>query len=159
MSKHFKYLFYVLRHKYYVLKACFRECLFWRGLMHDLSKFLPSEWFPYVNHFHGPWAEEYASDDSAIDPEFDYAWLLHQKRNDHHWQYWILREDDGPTKVFPMSPDARLEMMCDWLGANVALGGTGLYGPRSIQVWYVEKKAHMLLHKDTRKWVEAFLGL
>ena len=159
MRKHFKYLAYVLCHKYYVMKACFHAKLYWRGLVHDLSKLLPSEWFPYVNHFHGPWAEEYMSDDDSIDPPFDFAWLQHQKRNDHHWQYWILREDDGKTKVFPMPPDARMEMACDWLGANLAQGGTGLYGPRSVQTWYSEKKGCMLLHKDTRKWVEEFLGL
>jgi len=51
--KHLAYLRYVLRHKWFVLLACWRAGLYWRGIVHDWHKFLPSEWFPYVEHFHG----------------------------------------------------------------------------------------------------------
>ena len=36
------------------------------------------------------------------DGSFDSAWLLHQKRNAHHWQYWVLLEDEGNTKALEM---------------------------------------------------------
>jgi hypothetical protein len=159
MLKHFKYLFYVLQHKYYVLKCCFRERLFWRGLVHDMSKFRPSEWFSYASHFYGPWAETYTSDDKAVDPEFTYSSLLHQKRNDHHWQYWVVREDDGLTKVFPMSPAARLEMVCDWMAMSLAQGHDAVHGEGSASEYYRSHRDRMILNKNTRKWVEEFLGL
>ena len=51
--KHFKYASYVLRHKLFVGLECFKVGLFWRGLVHDLSKLRPSEWLPYARHFYG----------------------------------------------------------------------------------------------------------
>ena len=53
MSKHFQYASYVIRHKWFVMLACFRMGLYWRGIKHDLSKLLPSEWVPYTNYFYG----------------------------------------------------------------------------------------------------------
>ena len=43
MNKYLKYLSYVLRHKWFVMLACFKVKLFWQGITHDLSKFLPDE--------------------------------------------------------------------------------------------------------------------
>ncbi|MBZ0293912.1 MAG: DUF5662 family protein [Anaerolineae bacterium] len=44
MKKHWQYLKYVFRHKWYVFWSCVEYGLFWRGLVHDLSKFTPEEW-------------------------------------------------------------------------------------------------------------------
>ena len=151
MRKHANYLKYVLRHKLYVLQACFKEGLFFRGAVHDLSKFLPSEWFPYTEHFYG--------NKNTGDQRFDFAWLLHQKRNDHHWQWWVLPKDGGGYKVLPMSDAARREMVCDWFGASRAQGHGGLHGPKGVKAWYKKHKGKMLLHDETREWVERRLGL
>lgn len=142
MMKHLKYASYLFRHKWYVLVECFRVGLYWRGLVHDLSKFLPSEWIPYANYFYGEHSPE-------VEEAFDIAWLKHQKRNDHHWQAWILREDDGGTKIFPMPPKVRAEMLCDWRGAGRAMGKPG-----DTANWYQANKDKMQLHPETRTWIE-----
>lgn len=55
MKAHLLYLRYVLRHKWFVLVAGRRTgAPLWRLLIHDWSKFLPSEWAPYVQMFYGP---------------------------------------------------------------------------------------------------------
>ena len=82
------------------------------------------------------------------DKDFDFAWLLHQKRNRHHWQWWILPEDDGGVKILPMPEPYRTEMICDWLGAGRALGTP------SVNAWYKKNGSKMQLHPDTRAWVE-----
>ena len=82
---------------------------------------------------------------------FDYAWLLHQKRGKHHWQWWILPEDDGGIKVLPMPDKYRKEMLADWRGAGKAQGTPDSYK------WYMHNKEKMQLHPDTRKWVECEL--
>jgi hypothetical protein len=52
---HFAYLRYVLRHKRYVYVACrLLGVSFWRAVIHDWTKFRPSEWGPYASHFYGP---------------------------------------------------------------------------------------------------------
>jgi len=157
MIKHLRYLHYVLRHKYYVLRECWKHGLIWRGLTHDLSKFLPSEWLPYANYFYGKAhtvrdETGYYKPTDTGDARFDFAWLLHQKRNDHHWQWWILPEDEGGIKVLPMSREARLEMLCDWIGAGLAQGTPG------TRAWYLKNKDKMLLHPETRAWVERQLS-
>lgn len=85
---------YVVRHKWFVFVACYRLGIPWRGLVHDLSKFLPSEWIPYTNFFYGPKPSPrdstgYYKPTDTGDKAFDFAWLLHQKRNRHHWQWWL----------------------------------------------------------------------
>lgn len=143
MKAHLQYLSYVLRHKWFVLIECWGMGLFWRGLVHDLSKFTPAEWFSYVRYFYG---------DGDAELDFDMAWNHHQKANDHHWQYWVLFNDDGDVKVLPMPLKARAEMLCDWRGAGRALGK-----PDTL-AWYSANKDKMQLHPETRIWIEWQLG-
>jgi hypothetical protein len=91
---HLRYARYVLRHKWFVLLAGRRiGAPLWRLLVHDWSKFLPSEWLPYARHFYGNYPPLVKED---IARAFDAAWLHHQKRNRHHWQYWLLIPDQKP---------------------------------------------------------------
>lgn len=166
--KHVKYLRYLLRHKWYVMTECFRVGLFWRGIMHDLSKFLPSELIPYANFFYGKRGDSITSkrDSSGYykptdtgDPAFDFAWLLHQKRNRHHWQWWVLPEDEGGVKVLPMTPTFRLEMLCDWVGAGKAQGKFSPASDRYAETrkWYNANCYKMTLHPETRDWIESVI--
>jgi hypothetical protein len=161
IKKHWKYASYVLRHKFFVMIECFKHGLIWRGLMHDLSKLCPGEWCPYANYFYPGgkprlWEgkEGYIKPTETEDAAFDFAWLLHQKRNDHHHQWWVLPKDDGTVKCIPMSPASRLEMLCDWKGAGRAQG----YGNDPTE-WYLKNKDKMKLHPETRAWIEQQLGV
>ena len=51
--KYIKYLLYVIQHKYYVFIECWKDGLYWHGITHDLSKFMPSEFFPYARWIYG----------------------------------------------------------------------------------------------------------
>lgn len=163
-----KYLKYVLRHKYYVAIECFKVGLYWRGIMHDMSKLLPSEFIPYANYFYGNNGNITRGRDSSgsyragesLDYEFNLAWLYHQKRNAHHWQYWILPLDDGGFKTFDMPWEYELEMVCDWVGAGKAMGK---FSPKEdpfleTRNWYHVNRVHMQLSPWTRNTVEARIG-
>ncbi len=154
-----KYLSYVVRHKWYVMVGCFKCGLIWRGLVHDLSKFRPSEFFPYARHFYGPDSHHKDGSHAAKggdtgDEAFDFAWLLHQKRNRHHWQWWILPEDEGGVKVLPMREPHLTEMICDWKGAGRAQG----HGD-DVVPWYRKNRPKMQLHLLTAHGVTRGLGL
>ena len=154
-----KYLGYVLRHKWYVLIECWKRGLFWRGLAHDWSKLRPSEFFPYARHFYGPDSHHKDGSHAARggddeDAAFDFAWLLHQKRNRHHWQWWMLPEDDGGTKTLQMREPFLAEMLCDWRGAGRAQG----HGD-DVRPWYEKNGSKMQLHQETREVVEELLGV
>ena len=49
-----KYLWYLIKHKWYVGKFCLEYGLYWKAIIHDWSKFLPSEFIPYARNFFGP---------------------------------------------------------------------------------------------------------
>ena len=163
-----KYLRYVIRHKWYVLIECFKQGLYWQGLMHDVSKFLPSELIPYARYFYGKKPNSYFEAtakygcyeaapygsllEDIIEIKFDTAWLNHIHRNPHHWQYWILREDDGGIKLLPMPKKYIQEMLADWHGAGKAQGRAD-----SDYSWYCMHKKQIQLHPATAKAVEEAL--
>ncbi len=152
ITPHLQYLSYVLRHKWYVaLGGLIFGASWWRIVKHDWTKFLPSEWFPYVDHFYGGRDVKRPHGRGIV--SFDRAWLHHLHWNDHHWQHWVLLNDDGTTEVLPM-PDASIrEMVADWYGAGYAIHGTD-----DLDEWYEKSKTKMRLHQSTRDGVEILLG-
>jgi len=158
--KYLKYLSYLLRHKYYVTIECFKIGLYWQGIVHDLSKLRPSEFFPYVNFFYSNEKEENDSRQNRYgkpdieDIKFDTAWLKHIHRNPHHWQHWILQKDDGENKCLPMPNKYKKEMIADWRGAGKAQG----HGNNIIE-WYTENRLKMIFHPTTRMLIEEELKI
>jgi hypothetical protein len=148
IGRHLAYGRYLLRHKWFVLLACRRTGAgLWRGLVHDLSKFLPSEWFAYAATF-------YAADGTsryAPDEQFDAAWLHHQRRNRHHWQYWVLLQDGGREKPLPMPERFVREMVADWMGAGLA------QSKKDTRAWYLANRQNMRLHPLTEARAEQIL--
>jgi len=159
---YWKYFKYVIRHKWFVMLECFKVGLYWRGIVHDISKLLPSEFIPYANHFYGEGGEKgikkgrnksgYYKPYNTGNDSFDFAWLLHQKRNRHHWQYWILPKDDGGTVIFDMPKKYLREMLCDWHGA-----GRAINGKNDTVRFYLKNKANIQLSVWSRNWIEAEL--
>ena len=156
-----KYIWYVIRHKWYVFIECCKLGIPILGILHDLSKFLPSEFVPYAKYFYGdyPSRQDLHGDSKYIYPDrltkegiklsFDYAWLHHQKCNKHHWQYWILKEDEGESLCMDMPLKYRKEMLADWIGA-----GKAITGKNDVKNWYNKNKHIIRLHFLTRDWLE-----
>lgn len=83
---------------------------------HDMSKNTPDEYTPYDNYFYG-------EQTPAIIEAFNRAWLIHIHRNPHHWQYWVLINDEpkegtitSPHKVW-MTPFDILRCTIEMLNA------------------------------------------
>lgn len=137
-----KYFWRLLAHKWYVMLECFQHGLIWQGLAHDWDKFLPSQLVPYVSFY-------YRGKDKEA---FDAAWDCHKRRNKHHWQYWLSKDDEPCEMPYPYN----LEMFCDWVGAGKARGKPSPKNDRYFEVrnFYLEKKDRMKLNEKTRKWAE-----
>jgi len=161
--KHWKYLKYLLKHKWYVAVECWKRGLYLHAITHDLSKLRPSEWFPYARYFYGTypywnnvkilpyypykWTKEGVSD------AFDLAWLKHQKRNKHHWQYWVLHEDSGALKLMAIPNKIILQMACDWIGASKAIRGKDARPDE----WYKKVKDATMINEYSRKEFEQLI--
>jgi Family of unknown function (DUF5662) len=151
VRRHLAYLWYVLLHKWYVLKACWLvQCPMWLGLVHDLSKFRWSEWGPYARAFYN---KDGSKRDKPVDSlEFALAWNLHQGRNRHHWQFWVLIRDRGPVQLLPMPDKYVREMVADWCGAGMAINGK-----MEVWNWYEAHRDDMLMHEQTRIAVDGLV--
>jgi len=207
-----KFLWSLIRHKWFVFVECWRLGIPWLGIVHDWTKFLPSEFVPYARNFYGDYPDDSevpqilrtahswtGKTKQDIKCAFDVAWLHHQKRNRHHWQYWLLQYDKGETwsvrgvDIYPAeivrngkgtgvmetegeepaslySSDApvfeivkqlnlnpvalpipdryRREMLADWRGAGRA------YGNPDTKAWYLEHRGNIILHPETRQWID-----
>jgi hypothetical protein len=157
---HWRYLRYVLRHKWYVFRAMLWMGLpVWRAVVHDWTKFTPAEWSPYVNRFYGlhPYRPEAGSAGyrhmMGVDKAFDAAWRHHWMRNPHHPEHWsrmhpridrYFRGMGLPEEVALKMPRTYLrEMVCDWYGAGMA------QGKPDIRAWFEQNQDRLPLHPDT----------
>ena len=153
----FRYGWYITRHKWFVLLECWRIGLYWRGIVHDLSKLRPSEFFPYASHFYGHTKPQ--------EPRaFDVAWLRHVHRNPHHWQHWNIIDDGSAVcQAFEMPETCVQEMVCDWAGAaraqHVQAPAEDPTDRLAIRAWYRRNGPKMLLHPATRALCESLIYL
>ena len=160
-----KYLRYLLKHKWFVAIECFKRGLYWHGVVHDMSKFLPNEFFPYVNFFYGKDSKQesresrYQSINSA-QRYFQRAWQKHLMRNKHHWQNWLNVQDAGTQVVLEMPKKHVVEMVCDWIGAGRAQGYYNSEKPmEEVNNWYAKNFKRITLHPSTQFLVEEILGV
>ena len=113
----FKHLTLVLKHKNRVLINCTKCGIFFRGLMHDLSKFSPTEFFESVKYYQGDRSPIGACRRAT---GMSNAWLHHKGRNKHHIEYWL----DPECAVTPMMPyKYAVECVCDKLAATRVYAG------------------------------------
>ena len=108
MKAHLEYLKYVLRHKWFVFKACLRLGVpLHLAVFHDWTKFTPSEWSAYVRSFYNPDGSKRRQRDASgyydpikISDAFSLAWFHHEKHNKHHWGYWVIISGSGGKERF-----------------------------------------------------------
>ena len=120
-------------HRHYVLKYCIMCGIPFQGIVHDLSKFSPTEFFESVKY--------YCGSDSPINKAkkeqgYSLAWFHHRGRNKHHYEYWIDNLDNGGTPV-RIPYKYLIEMICDWIGAGKAYNHNNSY---IAELKYVKNK-------------------
>lgn len=116
---------------------------------HDASKTDFEEYDAYDQYFYGN------NRSSEVVDNFNYAWLCHLHKNPHHWQFWVLINDDESEGTFALKMPEHyvIEMICDWWSFSWTNGN--LF---EIFDWYKEHKNRMILHPETRELVEKFLN-
>lgn len=151
--KHFKTITY---HKYLVMKYCFRLGLYWQGLVHDLSKYGPTEFLVGAKYYQGTCSPNNAE---RLDKGYSEAWLHHQGRNKHHFEYWIDYSTDRqkePLRSVEMPARYLAEMFCDRVAASRNYLGTK-YTDASAYDYYMKSSAPHLIAPKTAKLLEQAL--
>jgi len=165
-----RYFWAVILHKICILIAGFRinkifrstsyQVSYKRLLLHDLSKFSRSEFWPYAEYFFG---------EKQNEEEFHRAWLHHVYHNDHHWEHFIenypsiskLLSNNHQLNnliIYEMPDEAILEMVADNLAATRSYEG---YWPdrkkKDGWTWMTNSFDKYRLHPITRIKLTAFL--
>lgn len=129
MSRFFKHLRLITRHRHYVFKLCFKCGLFWRGLVHDLSKFSTVEFWEsvkYYNGHHSPIAE------CRIKNGYSNAWIHHKNKNKHHIEYWYDAENEIQMN---MPYKYAVESVCDKIAAAKSYNGKEYKSEMVLDYW------------------------
>ena len=144
----------ITRHKNLVLAGCFKIGLYKQGLLHDLSKYSPTEFIVGCKYYKG-----YMSPNNAerMDRGYSSAWLHHKGRNKHHLEYWIDYdlEKDGMTGM-KMPVKYVVEMFCDRVAASKNYN-RGTYNDTFPLAYYEKGKSKYLLHPETAALLENLL--
>lgn len=120
--KHFRT---ITKHRHAVIRHCFRAGIPLQGLLHDLSKYSPTEFIPGARFWQGT-----RSPNEAEREKYGYsaAWLHHKGRNRHHFEYW---SDYNPVerRVMPVKMPRKYvaEMFCDRVAASKIYQGKKLH--------------------------------
>lgn len=116
---------------------------------HDESKTRGDEYRAYDAYFYG------GNRSYAVMQDFKVAWLTHIHRNPHHWQYWILVNDDPEEGevILDMPYNYIVEMVCDWMAFSFVKRDL-----TEVLRWYEQHAGYMKLSDNTRRDVEWILG-
>jgi hypothetical protein len=115
MKIYLEYLWSLIKHKYYVIRAGrLLNVPFGRLIIHDWQKFTKLEFSNYaVNFFSGNKPDDF-------EEKFAYSWLHHENTAPHHWGYWIPRSGKYINTPLDMPMKYVREMVADWMGASKA---------------------------------------
>ncbi|MGN0473060.1 MAG: DUF5662 family protein [Lachnospiraceae bacterium] len=146
----------ITRHKIKVMQGCFRVGLYKQGLLHDLSKYMPTEFWVGARYYQGDRSPNNAERE---DKGYSEAWIHHKGRNKHHYEYWTDYTGEcgyiGPVK---MPIRYVIEMFEDRVAASKIYRGDA-YTDRDPLAYYNRGHAKQLMHPKTAAQLEYLLRM
>lgn len=156
MAKPLAHFMTITRHRHQVIKHCAKAGIPFQGLMHDLSKYSPTEFIPGAKYYLGTRSPNEAE---RAEKGYSAAWLHHKGRNRHHYEYWM----DYNAKTKRMEPVEMpikyvKEMFCDRLAASKIYQGKNYTEAHPLQ-YFMNAKPRILIHPNTAALLEKLLTM
>lgn len=151
--QHFKT---ITHHRWLVRKGCFQVGLYWQGLVHDLSKYSPTEFWVGARLWTGQRSPNNAERDEK---GYSESWMHHKGRNKHHYEYWT--DLSLATKCYESVPMPRkylAEMIMDRIAACKVYQGDA-YTPSSPLNYLMASRERMLMCPQLRQELEYLLTM
>ena len=152
----------ITRHKLMVMHYCFKIGLYKQGLLHDMSKYTPTEFLVGCKYYQGTMSPNNAE---RADKGYSSAWLHHKGRNKHHMEYWIDygvgdgRDGQEPHRgICGMKMPIRYvaEMYVDRVSASKNYQRDKFRTDSPLQ-YYLKGRKYYILNEDTRAMLELLL--
>ena len=154
ISRFFGHLGTVTRHRWQVMKNCFRAGLYRQGLTHDLSKFSPTEFWPGVRYYQGTRSPNEQERETV---GYSLAWMHHKGRNRHHFEYWNdLNVETRRYEPVKMPYRYLAEMFCDRVAASMIYKGKE-YTDSSALEYFLKGNARNIMHPESAEELETLL--
>lgn len=148
-------------HKLLVMKHCFRVGLYRQGLLHDLSKYMPSELLMGFMYYDD--GKSSPNNQERKDKGYSYAWMHHKGRNRHHFEYWsdyAMQPADPkyPLQAVQMPRKYVAEMLMDRISASKNYNKE-TYTDHDPLKYFERGKGHYLMHPQTEKELRGMLRI
>lgn len=144
----------ITKHRHMVIRHCFKAGIPIRGLLHDLSKYSPTEFIPGAKYYTGT-----KSPNEGERDEYGYsrAWLHHKGRNRHHFEYWN-DYNKIEKRVMPVKMPLKfaVEMFCDRVAASKIYQGDNYTINHPLE-YYSRAKTTRFIHPETAAFLESLL--
>ena len=137
----------ITRHRHMVMRNCFRVGLYKQGLLHDLSKYMPTEFLAGAKYYQGTRSPNAAQRE---DVGYSEAWMHHKGRNRHHFEYWTdLVKDSHRYEPVPMPYRYVVESVMDRIAASKVYKGDRYYAGCELDYLGHSMEAE-LMHPQTK---------
>jgi hypothetical protein len=146
----------ITTHKLVVMQECFKIGLYKQGLLHDMSKYGPTEFIQGCKNYQGTESPHLKERKAK---GYSSAWLHHKVRNKHHFEYWIdYSLNDTGMVGCKMPPNYVAEMMMDRIAASKVYN-KGSYNHHMPLQYYERGKHAYTIHPETRALLEFLLRM
>ena len=143
-------------HKWLVMKYCFRLGMYKQGLLHDLSKYSPTEFLIGAKYYQGNCSPNNAEREAK---GYTSAWLHHKGRNKHHLEYWIDYGLNGEGMIgMEMPVKYVVEMFCDRVAASRNYNRNH-YTDEMPLSYFHKGKGKTVLHPESAMLLERMLQM
>ena len=154
MSKFFSHFKTITKHRNKVISHCFKSGIFWRGILHDLSKYSYTEFIKGVKYYQG------TRSPNEMEREvigYSEAWMHHKGRNQHHFEYWVdynpVTKKNEPVKMPVVFVK---EMFCDRVAASKIYQGKNYVESQPLE-YFLRGKDRRVIHPETSDLLESWL--
>ena len=148
IKKIFKHLHTINKHRFRVFCLCCRVGIPFRGLLHDLSKYSPIEFFESVRYYQGNFSPIRKCKEVN---GYSKAWLHHKGRNKHHYEYWYDYNAPIEAPIIPFK--YFLELVCDSLAAGQTYQGKNWNQHYQLSYWNKVKDS-AIMHPKMKKLLD-----
>lgn len=151
----------ITEHKIQVMRHCFAVGLYYQGIMHDMSKYMPSEFLMGCKYYQG--GKRSPNNGEREDKGYSFAWMHHKGRNRHHFEFWTdysqyVKPGENPVVPVRMPRKYVVEMLMDRIAAS-KIYLKDQYTQHEPLKYYQRGRGHYLMHPKTARELERMLKI
>ena len=151
----------VTEHKIQVMRHCFAVGLYYQGVMHDMSKYMPSEFLEGCRYYQD--GKRSPNNGEREAKGYSFAWMHHKGRNRHHFEFWTdyaakPMKGQHPVGAVQMPRKYVAEMLMDRIAASKTYLKEDYTRHEPLRYFQKGKGKH-LMHPQTSRELERMLKI